>query len=357
MKSFTLFIILFAFALSGAQAQPSISFERTTHQFGNIQEANGVVSTTFTFTNISDTIVTIKGTWTSCGCTTPKVTRKPLQPGERGTLEVQYDPNGRPGKFNKNIRLLGASIQGKAEVYIQGKVLPHPYPVITGSLRWKTTLFNFNALWHHQTDTLWLPVVNTSNAPVTLLPQKATLPKGMHLLSKSAPLASQVPDSVGLVWNAPASETWGFVYHAFALPVQLAKGTQDSIRLQATAQIKEDFSQAILSGKRAEASFAQDSLQLGNVLAGAKAQGVFKLTNTGNEVLLIRQIKTSCKCLKVLPEARTLVPGSSTQLQVSYQALKHQADAQNMVIMLTLNDPNKPRVRLQVKAHVAKKSK
>jgi hypothetical protein len=335
----------------------ALRFDRYIHQFGNIKEADGVVSTTFTFTNVSDTIVTIQKSWASCGCTTPQVTKTPLKPGEQGVLEVQYNPKGRPGKFRKKIRLVGTGIKQRTEVYIEGKVQPHPYPIITGALRWKNTFFNFNTLYYHQTDTLWLPFTNASNAPVTLLTQQAKLPKGLQLLVLRPTLAPEAQDSLGLVWNAAASGNWGFTYHTLHIPLSQASGKNVSIALQATAHIKEDFARQALSGKSAQASLGQDSLVLGNIKPEGQAEGHFLLTNTGNEVLHIRQIKTSCKCLTATLETRTLVPGSSTQILVRYGAMKTQLGAQQMLVMLTVNDPKKPLVRLKVQANIQKKTK
>ncbi|EAY27393.1 DUF1573 domain-containing protein [Microscilla marina] len=355
MKSLTFtFILCFMQVIGFAQG---IRFDRTTHQFGRIHETGGVVNTTFTFTNASDTIIQIEATYVTCGCTVPKVSQKPLQPGEQGTLKVQYDPNGRPGKFHKKIRLLAKGLKTKAEVFITGEVIPHPYPIITGNLRWKANLFNFGQLWHNQTDTLWLPVTNTGKTPITILTDQLHLPQGLHLLTSSAVLQPQADDSLGLVWNVPASDQWGFSFETFSLPIQLISGKKDSIRLQATSNIKEDFAKALLLNKKAQASITQDSLLLPATVTGESKTGRFQLTNTGNDVLFIRQIKTSCKCLKVVAESSTLVPGSSTHLRVDYTPGKRQFGKRQLVVMLTVNDPSKPQTRLTVHAEVKKKTK
>jgi hypothetical protein len=314
------------------------------------------VYTTFTFTNTSDTIVQIEASFVTCGCTVPQVSHKPLQPGEQGTLKVQYDPNGRPGKFRKKIRLLAKGLKTKAEVFIEGEVIPHPYPIITGSLRWKANLFNFGQLWHHQTDTLWLPVTNTGKMPVTFLRGQAKLPQGLRWFIPNATLQPTQYDSVGLVWNVPQSKDWGFTFKTLTLPLQLSNGKLDSIRLRATANIKEDFAQAMLSGKQAQAQVESDSLVL-EAMIGKSSLGAFRLSNLGNDMLHIRQVKTSCKCLKVTPESYLLVPGSSTHLNIAYTPASQQYGKQQMVVLLTVNDPKKTTIRLSVKANVKRKSK
>ena len=352
-----LFTFIICFTL-GASFSQGLRFDRSTHQFGQIQETGGKVYTTFTFTNTSDTIIQIEATFVTCGCTIPKVSQKPLQSGEQGILEVQYDPNGRPGKFRKKIRLLAKGLKTKAEVFIEGEVIPHPYPIITGDLRWKANLFNFGKLWHHQTDTLWLPVINTGKIPITFLINQAKLPKGLYWLTPNNTLYPAQYDSLGLVWNVPHSKDWGFAFKTLHLPLQLANGKIDSVRLQTTANIQEDFTKAKALGKQAKAKMVTDSLNLGEIFIGkAQAKGSFHLVNIGNEVLHIRQIKTSCPCLKVMPKSSLLVPGSSTRLQVNYTPDKNQFGKQQFIVLLTVNDLQQPQRRLVVRVEVKKKTK
>ncbi|WP_299458768.1 DUF1573 domain-containing protein [uncultured Microscilla sp.] len=342
---------------TGKKVMPSLRFERNEHVFGKIQEVDGTVSTTFKFTNQSDTILHIAGTWVGCGCTVPKIERKALPPGASSHLTVKYDPTGRAGKFRKKIRVLGKNIKGKSEVYITGEVMPHPYPIIAGGLRWKTTLFDFGLLNHTQSDTTWLPIININQKPIQVDKKNIQLSQGATLLVPFDSLAPKTPARIGLVWNAPLADQWGFIYHKFTLPIIQGKSKKDSVYLVMTAHVKEDFTKALLSGKRAQVALQQDSITLGKVMAGKIKVSRFQLTNTGNDVLHLRQVKTSCKCLKAIPESHTLMPGSSTHLRVEYQPLPQQTGKQTMVVMLTVNDPDRPQVRLEVGANVKTKTK
>ena len=96
----TLFLSIAAFA-----ASPAVSFDSTVHDFGNVKEAAGPVSHDFVITNTGDAPLIVISATTSCGCTTPEIPKEPIKPGATAKLKVTFDPLGRPGEFEKNIKI------------------------------------------------------------------------------------------------------------------------------------------------------------------------------------------------------------------------------------------------------------
>jgi hypothetical protein len=80
---------------------PVLRFDSTQHNFGVIDETSEV-ATAFEFTNTGGSELVIEAVKASCGCTTPLLTKRRYQPGERGTIEVGFDPTG-PGPTQKHI--------------------------------------------------------------------------------------------------------------------------------------------------------------------------------------------------------------------------------------------------------------
>ena len=98
--------LTFVLSTSVASAQKAvITCEKSVHNFGEIQEADGKVS------------------HTSCGCTTPEWTKEPIQAGKEGEVKVTFDPKNRPGNFMKTIRLYGNGMKNGFLLTIRGKVL------------------------------------------------------------------------------------------------------------------------------------------------------------------------------------------------------------------------------------------
>jgi uncharacterized protein (DUF58 family) len=80
-----------------------IIVEKEEHDFGTISQDGGNVSATFTIYNGTNEAITLVDVIASCGCTKPKWTSEPIEPGKRGEVVATYTPKGRPGPFNKTI--------------------------------------------------------------------------------------------------------------------------------------------------------------------------------------------------------------------------------------------------------------
>lgn len=133
MKTFSIFrmfaammtAVVLAFALTSAGRTAEISFDSTVHEFGNIREADGPVSCVFKYTNTGDAPLVIIAANAACGCTKPKYDAAPLAPGKTGSITVKYIPAGRPGEFNKTIKVRTNAKKTKVvKLRIRGNVIP-----------------------------------------------------------------------------------------------------------------------------------------------------------------------------------------------------------------------------------------
>jgi len=114
----TLALILLAWSCSGNTTKdrveqetpavtgtPELEFARLQHDFGKITSGEKV-GTIFMFTNTGDADLIITSASTSCGCTVPKYSKKPIPPGGSGTLEVVFDSAGRAGQQTKTVTVM-----------------------------------------------------------------------------------------------------------------------------------------------------------------------------------------------------------------------------------------------------------
>ena len=118
----TLCMALVAVAMMGQD--PVITFVKTEHDFGKINEADGRVSTVFEFKNEGMAPLILSNVRASCGCTTPTWTKEPIEPGQTGSITVTYNPNGRPGRFQKTVTITSNATEPTKRVYIKGEVIP-----------------------------------------------------------------------------------------------------------------------------------------------------------------------------------------------------------------------------------------
>lgn len=77
-------------------------FETYEHDFGKVAEGEKI-SYQFVYENNGSAPLAINAVSTTCGCTVPKYSNKPLKPGEKGSLEVVFDTSGRNGRQTKTI--------------------------------------------------------------------------------------------------------------------------------------------------------------------------------------------------------------------------------------------------------------
>lgn len=122
---FMLFSVSFlADAQTTVENGPEITFEKTTHQFGEIPY-NGNAVYEFVFKNTGNEPLILSQPKSSCGCTVPEWPKKPILPGETDVIKVTYKYVDRPGSFSKYVTVFSnAKTNNSVKLYIKGKVMP-----------------------------------------------------------------------------------------------------------------------------------------------------------------------------------------------------------------------------------------
>lgn len=87
---------------------PTVKFEKTTHEFGNIPEGPKATYE-FSFTNTGKEPIMVQNAQAGCGCTTPEWSKAPIPPGKKGKITVGYNSEGRPGSFSKDVTVTFSS--------------------------------------------------------------------------------------------------------------------------------------------------------------------------------------------------------------------------------------------------------
>lgn len=84
----------------------------------------------------------------------------------------------------------------------------------------------------------------------------------------------------------------------------------------------------------------------------------FSVKNTGNSILRIKRIATSCACTRaeIKDKKSELKPGEKTQLIVTYDtgamSGPHGKGEQKRIIFIQSNDPSHPQVEIKIRAYV-----
>lgn len=104
---------------------PVLEFNKTVHDFGNINEGEKV-TTEFILKNTGDADLIIISAVGSCGCTVPEPPKEPIKPGESAPIKVSFDSTGKPGQQEKSVTITTNTANGKEICKIMANVTPDP---------------------------------------------------------------------------------------------------------------------------------------------------------------------------------------------------------------------------------------
>ena len=345
----TMAMALVAVAMMAQQAV--ITFERHDHDFGKINEADGKVTTIFTFKNEGMEPLVLSNVRASCGCTTPKWPRQPIEPGQTGEITVTYNPNGRPGRFTKTVTITSNATEPTTRVTIKGEVIPKPakpvdkYPVKMGDLSLKQKEVNFAKVTNVGTKTAEIEYANqTPNGLiVAIVPAKGQ----EKYLDAIVTLAEVKPNETGKIQIALTPETgniFGPIEGSFLIVVNGKQVQSDEYKIIVRADIEEDFSKLTPEEHRnAPILDIAATINMGNIAAGKVGKRTINLTNVGADPLKIHRVLNNSKDFRASVNKNELKNGKSASLKLEVPTAGLQPGAYSRQLTLITNDPAKPR--------------
>ncbi len=100
---------------------PVMTFDTPNYDFGTVPMGT-VVEKEYTFTNTGDSDLVIVNAKSTCGCTVPTWTKKPIAPGETGSLLVKFNTSGKPDAQSKAVTITTNTESGQEIITIKGFV-------------------------------------------------------------------------------------------------------------------------------------------------------------------------------------------------------------------------------------------
>lgn len=137
-----LLIVFFTFGIDLLNAE--IEWLERNYNYGVIKESDGPRKGSVRFVNCGEEPVFISNARPSCGCTDVEYTKGMISPGDTAVVSFMYNPKGRPGSFEKNVRVYIGKENELHTVKLSGTVigsattLGFAYPHEAGPLRLET---------------------------------------------------------------------------------------------------------------------------------------------------------------------------------------------------------------------------
>ena len=329
-------LIILALCALTAPAHAQLIFTPDSWDFGTISETDGRVSHTFTGENRSDKPVVILDVVTTCGCTVPEFTKRPIRPGEKTTIKVTFDPTNRPGAFTKELGVYSSERRKIATLTVRGSVTPRTktteelYPVDAGGgLRLASTLCTFSYIREGQQVQSAIGCINTSNRPVRL---------ELHPKESSGLLAADYPREL-----APGQTAEINLMYLNPEGAPRYGSLRDALEVRADG--RGNGTLIVAHGIGIDKSPA-------DARRTPKVQITFTLTNTGDGELIVRAVETGGKVATTLTPGQRIPAGSSFTAKATLDPGRQEYGVVTDFVTIITNDPTRPMRRLRATAIV-----
>ncbi len=336
----------------------SLKFSTSEWNFGTIAEDGGEVSHTFEFTNVTDKPIVITDVKTTCGCTMPKYSKRPIAAGAHSTIEITYDPMYRPGVFSRDIKIYTSANSDPVVIKIVGDATPrklsvemqYPYILLDGvrisSLY--TPLGNVSPDSPQQGQ--W-ELINTSDSRRNI--EFRVKDAASSYLKIEAPTSLEAGESavVNIRYELPSQ---GGVYGELRDYIDgYIDGKMSRMQIRTRGYAIDNFDPASKKGQRS-GLFSGNFINFGTLIRH-KDNLSRKLTieNCGTETIHIRAIECPEGVEVVSKRGMNIEP--KERLTLSVNLLRESIELGSMVKYITfiLSDPDQPVVKVKVVGEVS----
>lgn len=346
-------LVLSLLPLNRAFAQ--LRFDRTTHDFGTIAEAGGKVECRFRATNEGAEPVVILDVVTTCGCTVPTFSRKPLRSGESTEITVSYDPYNRPGTIDRKLHVYDARRNRLAVLTLTGRVTPRErsveerYPIaLREGVRLSNTLATFTYIYIGQSLRSALSLINTADEPRTV-ELRHTAQSGLLEVEYPTRLAAGERSAINFHYHIPtAAPRYGTIRDLFEVWI-------DGVRVEPVILVHGIGVDRPTQNEKecpAKMELSENILKFGAVKAASHPlRRTLTLRNVGCGALQLRAVEGG-KLQTSFRREVTIPPGAEHTLELLFDPATADYGFFTEQLMLITNDPDRPMRRVRVTATV-----
>jgi len=356
---FSAFMLNIGFA---QQKDPLISFEEKLFDFKEINESDGIVKHRFWFINKGGAPLIINHVKTTCGCTTPKYSKAPVLPGERGYIDIGYNPKNRPGPFQKRLTVLSNAVNNSMNIEIKGMVksrdlenIENPpsideiYKFKYGAIKINTNHLAFSRINYNESVTKGIKIYNPTDIPFRI---KVEDPPE-HIKADVFPdvLKPGEEGDIVITYDAQKKNDWGFVFDRLHLSLNGEKINGKNISV--SANIIENFDN-LTEDELAMApviNFKIKSYDFDTIFQQTTVSYKFEFVNEGKSDLLIRRVKPSCGCTASHTNDNVIKPGQKSHIVAKFNT-GNRKGKQSKTITIITNDPKNHSIVLRFTAVV-----
>lgn len=347
-------LLLLAAIYMAAKSEQNIEWAETVHDFGAIDENDGPVTCELSFVNRGAEPVAVVTARASCGCTTPKYMTAPVAPGDTGVVEVTFDPAGRPGRFDKKVRVetsdghgepLRSSLRIKGVVVGASNTVRSRYPIDAGAVKLRTATVAFGEVLKTRDKSCYIECYNSSRDTVT--PYWDNLPPYITARSLGTKVAPGEQKTFTLYFSGPKAPLYGIMTDS--LTFYADKGAAPIV-VDAVAIVKEDFTRLTPAARAnsPEVRVDPEIVDFGKLDAdGSSVSRTFEIVNRGHQPLLIRRVYTADPGVSVSVDKDKVKRNKRAVVTITVNPAQLPSELLNARISVITNDPLQPTVMVR----------
>ncbi len=318
----------------GQEGGKFITFNTSEYDFGEIDEFSRPLSCIFMFINSSGAPLDLAAPVSSCSCVNAKLSDRHLEPGQRGEVEVIFDPSGASFKTYRTVDIYSRDGEHLQTLSVSAYVNPSDsgiserYPVVLSEgLRATRSDVGFGYVYWGESALKTIGLVNTGKKEMRVRARVRTHGLGLEVSCPSV-IVPGSEEMIRLEYSMPSDP------HQY-----LAASDTVELYIDGRKAAQQILTSYILMGRldNAEASPSLRTYpsvsQLSRGLLSGKYSGEAELFNDGPGTLEILSVNGSAK--SNLKPGTILAPGSSLKVKASSQESAFK-------IEIFTNDPVRP---------------
>ena len=347
-------VFLIAAVLLPLMGRAQVEWLEDEYDYGTFREAAGPQKGSVRFVNKGTEPTFINSVRPSCGCTAAAYTESMIQPGDTATVSFIYNPYGRPGKFDKTVKVFLGQENRMKIVRIKGTVIGEPetlkttYPYAVGPLRIEKTEVGVGEIRKGSSRHLFVNVYNQSEDSIS--PQLSGNPRAVEVELTPSRLAPGDIGTLGFYLRTPLAEELGPVDYTIMLTADKDDPHSEQRELKLTANILPNPYETA-NEKSANAGHIyvpQEFADLGEVEGEGFRQFRFEIVNDGTSPLEINRVYCQNEAVRLKKAAGKIKPGKRRIVEGTVNPSKLAEGPFRINVEIVSTDPLNPVKTLRV---------
>ncbi|MDE5975099.1 MAG: DUF1573 domain-containing protein [Muribaculaceae bacterium] len=346
MKRLLISLLLATVGITFTSAQ--VKWLETEYDYGTFREASGPQKGSVRFVNTGSEPTFISSVRPSCGCTAAAYTESMIEPGDTATVSFIYNPYGRPGPFDKTVKIFLGKDREMKVVKIKGTVIGTPetlmtaYPYSSGPLRMSADKIETGEIKKGHSRHLFINLYNQSED--TIRPVWKNDARALEMEITPSRLAPGEIATLGFYLRTPLEKEVGPVEYPVVLTADANDPHSETREIKVSALITPNPAEAAFETNRKSGHLfvAPDYVDLGEVTPGSQRKFRFELVNDGAAPLTISRVYCLDDAVRLKKVSTKIKPGKRVSVEGEFNSTSLKEGPFRLKIEVMSNDPLNP---------------